>query len=207
MEAGTSCFGIHFRQHVWKELFRVDASEVTNTAIELDQLPGFGITEQLLNTPAPLQITKLLSNCLWQNLIRNQKEDAIMAHSVQEIARQIATVHAKDLPVRYNLSQRQYQRRFQQHLGVSPETYIRILKFQHALQAINHQSFSKLSDIGYELGFADQSHFIREFKLFSGYTPKDFLQQQKPVQVESMTALPETGQPFLLSTRLLICPQ
>ncbi len=207
MEAGTSCFGIHFRPHVWKEIFRVDASEVTNTLIKLDDLPGFNITDQLLNTADPLQITKLLGDCLWQSLVRNQQDDRIIAHSVHEIASHISSVHAKDLPGQYNLSQRQYQRRFKQRMGVSPETYIRILKFQQALQAINRQSFSKLSDIGYELGFADQSHFVREFKLFSGYTPKDLLQQQKPVPVQSMTAFPETAYPGIPSTRLLICPQ
>lgn len=207
MDAGTSCFGIHFQPHVWKELFRVDACEVTNTLIELDNLPGFGITEQLLNTTDPLQITKLLGDCLLQNLAHNPKEDAIIAHSVQGIAKHINEVHAKDLPARYNLSQRQYQRRFKQRMGVSPETYIRILKFQQALQAINRQSFRKLSDIGYGLGFADQSHFIREFKLFSGYTPKDLLQQQKPVPVHSMPALPETSYHSIPSTRLLISPQ
>lgn len=207
MDAGTSCFGIHFQPHVWKELFRVDACEVTNTLIELDNLPGFGITEQLLNTTDPLQITKLLGDCLLQNLAHHPKEDAIIAHSAREIAMHINEVHAQDLPARYNLSQRQYQRRFKQWMGVSPETYIRILKFQQALQAINRQSFSKLSDIGYELGFADQSHFIREFKSFSGYTPKDLLQQEKPVPVSSTTALPETGHSSISSTRLLICPQ
>jgi AraC-like DNA-binding protein len=207
MEAGTSCFGVHFRPHVWKELFRMDASEVTNTAVQLDILPGFGITEKLLNTPDPLQITKLLSDCLWNNLNHHQKEDAIIAHSVQEIASQIATVHAKDLPARYNLSQRQFQRRFQQHMGVSPETYIRILKFQQALQAINHRSFTKLSDIAYDLAFADQSHFIREFKFFSGYTPKELLQQQSPVAVDSRSALPNVGHVSMPATRFLICPQ
>jgi len=207
MDAGTSCFGIHFRPHVWKDLFLVDASEVTNTLIELDNLPGFRITDQLLNTADPLQITKLLGDCLWRNLALNPKEDGVIAHSVQEIATHITAVHVQDLPARYNLSSRQYQRRFKQRMGVSPETYIRILKFQQSLQAINHQAFSKLSDIGYELGFADQSHFIREFKLFSGYTPKDFLQQQKPEPVDSRTVIQEIDQPGIPSTRLLICPQ
>lgn len=207
MEAGTSCLGIHFRPHVWKSLFQVDASEVTNTLIELDNLSGLRITEQLLNTADPLQIAKLLGDCLWQNIVRKQQEDAIITNSVHEIAAHITVVHSSELSGKYNLSQRQYQRRFKQHMGVSPETYIRILKFQHALQAINRRSFSKLSDIGYELGFADQSHFIREFRLFSGYTPKDFLQQQKPVPVESITASLETGHPGIPSTRLLICPQ
>jgi AraC-like DNA-binding protein len=207
MDAGTSCFGIHFRPHVWKALFRVDASEVTNTLIELNDLPGFDITEQLLNITDPLQITKLLGDRLWDRLSRNQQEDRIIEHSVHTMTAQLTGLQIRDLHSDYAISRRQYQRRFQQHMGVSPETYMRILKFQRSLQAINCRSFSKLSDIGYDLGFADQSHFIREFKLFSGYTPKDFLQQQKPVPVDSMTALPETSQSSLHATRLLICPQ
>lgn len=207
MEAGTSCFGIHFRPHVWKALFRMDASEVTNTLVELNDLPGFGITEQLLDTTDPLQITKLLGDCLWDRLSRKQQEDPIIEHSVHTLTAQITGSQIRDLHSDYAISRRQYQRRFKQHMGVSPETYIRILKFQQALQLINQHSFSKLSDIGYGLGFADQSHFIREFKLFSGYTPKDFLQQQKPVPVDSLTVMQEIDQPGIPSTRLLICPQ
>jgi AraC-like DNA-binding protein len=207
MEAGTACLGVHFRPHVWKALFRVDASEVTNTLIELENLPGFDITEQLLNTTDPLQITKLLGDCLWDQLSSNQLEDHIIEHSVHTMTAQITGLQIRELQSDYAISRRQYQRRFQQHMGVSPETYMRILKFQRSLQAINRQSFSKLSDIAYDLGFADQSHFIREFKFFSGYTPKDLLKEQRPVPIDSTTALPEASQSFLPATRLLICPQ
>ena len=34
-----------------------------------------------------------------------------------------------------------------------------------------------MTTVAYDFGYADQSHFIREFKDFSGVTPKEFLKQ------------------------------
>lgn len=184
MEAGTLTVGVHFRPHAWKSFVPVDAAEATNTFIELDDLPGLAVTEQLLNTAGPSRAIILLTDRLWNNLSRHRKEDLLVKHSIQRIAAQIADVHPEDLPNAYPISRRQYQRRFKQQIGVSLETYIRIVKFQHALQAVTRQSFHKLSDIGYELGYADQSHFIREFKFFSGYTPADLITANAPRVVE-----------------------
>lgn len=183
--AGTLTFGVHFRPHAWKDLLGIDASEVTNTLIGLDNLAVFPITQQLLEQPNPVQVVNLLADWLWKNLARNRKEDKLIEYSLQRLAREVATVRPEALPGLYHLSPRQYQRRFKQRMGVSPETYIRILKFQRSLQVLSRQSFNKLSDIGYELGYADQSHFIREFKQFSGYTPAAFLQHYMPGYIDT----------------------
>ncbi|WP_197053642.1 AraC family transcriptional regulator [Sphingobacterium sp. T2] len=37
------------------------------------------------------------------------------------------------------------------------------------------KKFKKIGDISYALGYADQAYFNREFKFFSGYTPKEFM--------------------------------
>ncbi|MNY79127.1 DNA-binding transcriptional regulator ChbR [compost metagenome] len=50
----------------------------------------------------------------------------------------------------------------------------RICRFQASLNQLRAQSYDKLSDIAFEQEYADQSHFIRNFKEFTGLTPFQF---------------------------------
>ncbi len=51
--------------------------------------------------------------------------------------------------------------------------YMRKLKIEKALSLIKSTNLN-LTEIAYECGFADQSHFIRTFKQLTGFLPKSF---------------------------------
>ncbi|MEN0006597.1 MAG: AraC family transcriptional regulator [Bacteroidota bacterium] len=81
--------------------------------------------------------------------------------SLAEIA-QIIQVH----PVTISKHFRKY---FHCTLG----TYRRKLKVEHSINFIKHTTKS-LSEIAYDCGFADQSHFTRNFKALTGFLPNAF---------------------------------
>jgi hypothetical protein len=68
---------------------------------------------------------------------------------------------------------RQFQRRFKQLSGFPLKLYARIIRFGAAMQRYGN-NFRSLTDIAYECGYYDQSHFIHDFKEFSGYHPKQY---------------------------------
>jgi AraC-like DNA-binding protein len=70
----------------------------------------------------------------------------------------------------FGLSARQLRRLAQLHLGLSPNKFSRVMRFQHFLQVINTVSH-KAAWADY---YYDQPHFIREFKHLSGLTPTEF---------------------------------
>jgi AraC-like DNA-binding protein len=61
-------------------------------------------------------------------------------------------------------------RRFREHYGVSPATYVRQLRIEWAAEQLTGGSGS-ISEIALTAGFADQSHFTREFKRHTGLPP------------------------------------
>jgi len=71
------------------------------------------------------------------------------------------------------LSDRQLRRFSQDWLGMSTEEIIQYRRYLYCLHLLSH-SKQKLTEIGYEAGYYDQSHFIREFKSFTNLTPKQY---------------------------------
>ena len=69
------------------------------------------------------------------------------------------------------LSKRQYERIFSETVGMNPKEYSRVVRFQKALWLMQNGE-KNYAGIAYACGFSDQSHFIRDFKAMSGYTPR-----------------------------------
>ncbi len=79
------------------------------------------------------------------------------------------------------LSNKQFERLFNYLVGINPKEYARIVRFQKALgQMQNYSGERSQAQIAHSSGYADQSHFIREFKKFSGHTPVSLLKVSTP---------------------------
>lgn len=74
-----------------------------------------------------------------------------------------------------HLTKRTFERRFLSETGLLPKQFAKIIQFQNSLIQLSVKDFSSLTDVVYENGFADQSHFIRVFKSYTGKTPKQFV--------------------------------
>lgn len=77
------------------------------------------------------------------------------------------------------LSKKQYGRLFLEYVGMNPKEYGRIVRFQRALRMMQLGS-RDYAGIAYANGYSDQSHFIRDFRQFSGMTPKQLTAYQTP---------------------------
>ena len=73
------------------------------------------------------------------------------------------------------LSNKQFGRVFAEYVGATPKEFLRIVRMQRALYTLQCQPGISFAHLAYDGGFFDQSHMIKEFKLFSGYTPAEYL--------------------------------
>ena len=74
---------------------------------------------------------------------------------------------------RYGITSRYLQKLFLQYTGLTPKLYTKINRFQNSLRLVT-QNNNSLTSIAYDCGYFDQSHFIREFKSFTGLTPSGY---------------------------------
>ena len=74
---------------------------------------------------------------------------------------------------------RQLERNFKKQIGLTPKQLSKVIRLQATLQMLLNQTTRTLTDIAYESEYYDQSHFIKDFKEFTGLTPKEFLTDEK----------------------------
>lgn len=70
------------------------------------------------------------------------------------------------------LGRKQFGRIFREHAGMNPKEYMRVVRFQRAMRMMQcgRRDYAGMAA---DCGYADQSHFIREFKAMGGHTPFD----------------------------------
>jgi len=159
-------------------LFRLTAQELTDKPIDLHLLTpqkSLHLQEKLLNAKCIEEMTMLLDNYIF-SLIDQSK---IACPAINDAAMKIATQFSKGVLVliqkELRITQRTFERSFEKNIGVTPNLFRRICQFNSGFQQLNNRKFNKLSDIAFENGFADQSHYIRSFKEFTNITPKEYL--------------------------------
>ena len=166
--------GVYFEPTALKSIFGVDANELTNQHISIDELVNTNITDQLSDTTSSNQRIELLSSFLIHLAEQRSTESEKVNFATAQLQKGVSLPKIQS---ELNLSERSLERYFKQHIGISPNLYARINRFQLALENIRQTQFDKLTDIAYQCNYYDQSHFIREFKEFSGTSPKRFLRQ------------------------------
>jgi AraC-like DNA-binding protein len=75
----------------------------------------------------------------------------------------------------YPATQKQLIEHFKKYVGLNPKYYHRILRFNEILKKIYQKEKVSWTDVAYSCDYSDQSHFIKEFFLFSGFNPQEFI--------------------------------
>lgn len=187
-----SVVGIFLRPNALKAVFGLNAGVLTDTCLDANILAardGISLSEQLLNTPSVTGQIEVLSSWLDIQAERNNaRESGIMQYAVSVIARSRGNVSLKGLQTELQLTERSFERKFKEYIGISPKLFSRICRFQASLQQLRNNDYGKLSDIAFENDYADQSHFIRAFKEFAGFSPFQYQKQSAGV-FENIAAL------------------
>ena len=169
--------GVCFQPHSLPSLFGLNACELTDGCLDI-RLVSAGLAEQLVHTPLVSRQIELLSGFLIRQVRRmNKPIDELTTHVLTQLIESKGTVSLPDLHRSLRITERSLERKFAHQVGVPPKLFARLCRFQASLTQLNEGKRSKLSDIAYENGYADQSHFIRSFREFTGYSPSQYQQQ------------------------------
>jgi AraC-like DNA-binding protein len=165
-------FSIRFEPFGLKAFADVDISQLSDDAIlpqDIWKIDGRVLEDKMLDAVSDQQRILIIESFLTARL---RPLDKSIQHAVHSIMSSAGTKSIKELCSEVNLGRRQLERAFLGNVGLSPKLLARIVRFQNTLQRIERKSF--LTGIAHSNGYCDQSHFIRDFKEFSGLNPKQY---------------------------------
>jgi len=176
---------IHFKPTALKSFFGIDANELTDTYTDLNLACVSNVSEKLVNTTSTERRIEILTSFLIDNLKQNLKLKIEKTHYALDLLYKENSIPAlQRIQSELNISERSLERMFKQNIGISPKLFARIVRFQMSLNNLRNKDYLKLMDIVHKNNYADQSHYIRDFKQFAGVSPNQFIRQANE-QVEN----------------------
>ncbi|MCA9885803.1 MAG: AraC family transcriptional regulator [Anaerolineae bacterium] len=164
------------KPHALNSLLRLNAAVLANDLVAIEELVPGSISYQLMETVSVWQQVDQISALLIQWLKQSNERDLLIEESLRLIHKHAASASVGQLVNHFYISERQFERRFKQVVGMSAQSYIRVKRFNQALRCIAARRYQRLTDLAHALNYHDQSHFIREMKTFTGKTPRQLLQ-------------------------------
>lgn len=99
-------------------------------------------------------------------------EHQLLQHILSDLADNTQEYAIAQLAAKYHTSRQNISRLFGLHVGKTPSEFKKIQRFRQTMS--KNMNGRNLTTLGYDNSFYDQSHLIRDFKSFTGLTPKSF---------------------------------
>lgn len=123
-----------------------------------DHAPALEAIEALLLRLLPKKEEKML---LVQQIVATALADRTMVATAQ-------------LAAAFHLSIRTMERLFSTYAGINPKWVIKIFRFHDVVERIAGSTTMNWAQLATDLGYFDQAHFIKDFRIMMGKTPQEY---------------------------------
>ncbi|WP_343690903.1 AraC family transcriptional regulator [Chitinophaga sp.] len=138
---------------------------------QCETLARFGVFANILHSDCLQHFAALVSADI-KNMVQVEMIDRRKLLLFEQLEKTAGDIDVGTLSSQSFWSARQINRYLNKILGIPLKSYSSILKCYAAYQKI------KAGDLNPDLGFYDQSHFIREIRKYTGTTPKVLLKNE-----------------------------
>jgi AraC-like DNA-binding protein len=169
-------FGAYLYPSALPQLFGMSSPAFSNEMPALSAVCGAEgrlLEERIMTAKYHHRRVEILSDFLLSQLGKRKPAETAAHQAIQTIIKAQGMVNVTALAADLCLSTRQFERHFKTYAGFSAKTYARIIRFQRAASQYGRIE-ENLTALAYECGYYDQSHFIHDFKEFSGYHPRQY---------------------------------
>ncbi len=182
-QPGCKSIGFGFFPHTSHLFTQFSASQFTDGLVALEDM-GFEkkcdiLAMQLEGASNFYERLMLLQKFVLQQIRKNEKA-SIKQEYVQIVVQQVLSskgnFNLKQVCDQLNVSERLLQLSFKDYVGLTPTLFSKVVRFLNAVSLLQKEPHS-LTEKGLLLGYYDQSHFIRDFKRFSGLSPKQYFKE------------------------------
>ena len=173
-------FGIRFFPHTAACFFNERIEEFNDQVIDFKDIGGKETTvlhSKLQEAKTLNQRIELADAFLLRllSLSANKFTRLTLVNSIMhDLGRGDFFENINSIAARYGVSSRYLQKIFLNYSGLSPNLFSKIVRFQKSVHLVAGKTKS-LTTIAHQCGYFDQSHFIKDFKFFTGAAPSRFV--------------------------------
>jgi AraC-like DNA-binding protein len=173
----TITLGIQLTPKGLYRFFNLSMHETTDQLFTFEDIFGtWGaqLQHRLANMEDVQEKISSLQYALIYRLNKNTKDYSLLDYAIDVINETHGVVSIKELETQTGYSKRYLDLLFKEHVGVSPKRLASIARFQVFYRLWAQEKSKTFFKDNLYTYYYDQSHFIKEFKLFTGFTPQKF---------------------------------
>ena len=155
----------------------VPVNSLENRAVSMSELfgqAGSQLELEVIQADTNQDRIQLIENFLLSILSKPVVAAGITRSCVEVIMAAQGQLGISDLAQKMKLNRRQLERKFESEIGMSPKQLSRAIRLQATIRKLGEKKFNTLTDLAYDNGYYDQAHFIRDFREFTGISPRSF---------------------------------
>jgi len=179
LESEFNYIGIRFLPTMFPQLFNVNASELSNKFESLESIvpKTFKYISVHFHKELNRAAIKILLDEHFSSIILkiDFDLDSRLYNAINIILKNYGVLNVTEIDT--GISDRQLRRLFRYYIGDTAKTFSKVVRFQNILKAKPSNQSLKNNKLFYDIGYYDQSHFIKDFKNFYGVTPSKVFQR------------------------------
>ena len=179
IEGSGRVLGVKFRPSGFRPFYHQDVRFLTNTITSSMALFGPEIIElerEVVELTMAESAFQRIDAFLAQLQPQANPEMELADKIVHTIAAEHHLTRVESVAEQFGLGIRKLQRLFLNYVGVSPKWVVQRFRLIEAAERIRvATSPFDFANLAIDLGYADQSHFIRDFKVMVGMTPAKYV--------------------------------
>jgi len=178
-ERGHRYFGVRLIPGITPDYLHISAGELIGKSYRLqDVMPNSEqLVDRIINCGKFTEQVAAVNHFL--KFKSPRKATRLTEQLVAKINQHHGNIQVQDLEKYSGYTRKTLQRKFKEDLGISPKIFSRTIRCQSAVYGIHHTDNMQFTDMASDLGFSDQSHFLREFKKLVSTTPLKYQKQIK----------------------------
>jgi AraC-like DNA-binding protein len=178
-DLATETLGIEFSPRAAYRFFRINFNEIHNRIFSVSDIfdrTGIDLIDLMNGSYSIQQKLDVIQNFLLKQLYTNP-DDQIFEYCIDSITKSKGTIPVKELERKTGYSSRWLNMKFNERIGVSPKGLASIIRFSQYYGALLQDREKDFFKNSFYALYYDQSHFIKDFKRFTGLTPTKFEKQ------------------------------
>jgi AraC-like DNA-binding protein len=166
--------GVRFLPTMFPQIFKINAMELSNRYEHLQSVVPYlsdFISNHFNDTQKHEEIKKIFDNYFLSLIAKTTIDNDSRLYGAMEIILKNFGVIDIEKDLDTGISSRQLRRLFEFYIGDTAKTFSKVVRFQNILKAKPSRQSLRQNKLFFDVGYYDQSHFIKEFKNFYGVTP------------------------------------